>query len=475
MTGQRLVLHRRAVAAVLTAIVLTTMVMLFSDWVGWRILIGIAYGVFVALAMMVANRRDYTFVGVVLALSLLVVIVKDDPWPVLVKAILLAAYFSTFLLALNMLRDAARSSVAVKRAGNYVIAQPPSRRYAALTLAAHLFSVILNYGVVNLLGTMVKRSNTLATAGGDLRRYRIREQRMMLAVLRGQCTMVGWSPLSILIALTVSLVPGLTWGAIAPVGAVFSLMILSLGWLIDRLQWPVPPGTTLQTPVASHGFAASVLPMLGVLVAIMVLVIGAGRVLHLSTVDSIILMMPVFAMLWIALQFARLGPRLTAAMVARRVARWPMREFASSRSETLILSNAAYIGAVLAALVPEDMVETLIARADVPWLAVAIVVAAIIILVGQVGVNSLVMLTLIGSSLHHMSAEGLPAVLLATALLGGSALSIASSPYGTPVVLVAGMIGETPERIGRVWNGPFTIAAFGLLCLYLAALDWWRP
>ena len=152
-----------------------------------------------------------------------------------------------------------------------------------------------------------------------------------------------------------------------------------------------------------------------------------------------------------------------------------MREFASSRSETLILSNAAYIGAVLAALVPEDMVETLIARADVPWLAVAIVVAAVIILVGQVGVNSLVMLTLIGSSLHHMSAEGLPAVLLATALLGGSALSIASSPYGTPVVLVAGMIGETPERIGRVWNGPFTIAAFGLLCLGLAALDWWRP
>jgi len=468
-------MHRQAVAAVLTLIVLITMVMLFSNWVGWRILIGIAYVAFVALAMLVANRRDFTFVGAVLALSLLVVVVKDDPWPVLVKAILLAAYFSTFLLALNMLRDAARSSVAVRRCGNYVIAQPPGRRYAALTLAAHLFSVILNYGVVNLLGTMVKRSNTLTSAGGDLRRYKIREQRMMLAVLRGQCTMVGWSPLSILIALTVSLVPGLTWGAIAPVGAIFAAMVLTLGWLIDRLKWPMPPGASLQMPVARHGFAASVLPMLGVLVSIMVLVIGASRVLGLSTIDAIILMMPFFAMRWIALQFRRLGSRLMAAMVARRVARWPMREFASSRSETLILSNAAYIGAVLAALAPEDMIETLIARADLPWLLLAIAVAGTIALLGQIGVNSLVMLTLIGSSLHHMPAEGLPAVLLATALLGGAALSIASSPYGTPVVLVGVMTGETPEKVGRAWNGPFTIAGFGVLCLYLAALDWWRP
>jgi len=462
-------------AVLLTVIVLTTLVMLFSDWVGLRILIGGAYLLFVAVAMMVANRRDFYFTGAAVVLSLAVLILKQEPWPIIAKAILLAAYFSTFLLALNMLRDAARTSLAVKRCGNYVIAQPPGRRYAALTLAAHLFSVILNYGVVNLLGTMVKRSNTLASAGGDLRRYKIREQRMMLAVLRGQCTMVGWSPLSILIALSISLIPGLTWGELAPAGAAFSLLFLALGWVLDRLQWRTPPGASLQIPAATHGFAASVLPMLAVLLGIMVLVIGAGRAFKLTTVDSIILMMPIFAMLWIALQFRRLGIRRMAAMVGRRVARWPMREFATSRSETLILSNAAYIGATLAALVPEDAVENLIARFDLPWLGLAIVMAFVAAVVGQIGVNSLVVLTLIGSSLHHMSADGLPSVLLAVALLGGSALSIASSPYGTPVVLVGGLTGETPEKIGRVWNGPFTIAAFGVLCLYLAALDWWRP
>jgi hypothetical protein len=469
------VIHRRIMAVLLTVIVLTTIAMLFVDWIGLRILIGGAYLVFVAVAMLVANRRDFYFTGAAVVLSLVVVVIKPEPWPIIAKAILLAAYFSTFLLALNMLRDAARTSLAVKRCGNYVIAQPPGRRYAALTMAAHLFAVILNYGVVNLLGTMVKRSNTLASAGGDMRRYKIREQRMMLAVMRGQCTMVGWSPLSILIALTVSLIPGLTWGALAPAGATFSLLFLAVGWMLDRLQWRMPAGASVQTPVAAHGFAASVLPMLAVLLGIMVLVIGASKALDLTTVDSIILMMPVFAMLWIGVQFSHLGVRRMLAMVGRRVARWPMGEFASSRSETLILSNAAYIGAVLAALVPEDAIQNAIARFDLPWLALAIVMALIIAVVGQIGINSLVMLTLIGSSLHHMSADGLPSVLLATALLGGAALSIASSPYGTPVVLVGGLTGETPEKIGRVWNGPFTIAAFGVLCLYLAAIDWWRP
>ncbi|MDF3072522.1 MAG: hypothetical protein K0S54_189 [Alphaproteobacteria bacterium] len=462
-------------AVLLTVIVLTTLMMLFSDWIGFRLLIGAAYLLFVAVAMLVANRRDFYFTGAALVLSLLVLVVKPEPWPIVAKAILLAAYFSTFLLALNMLRDAARTSAAVRRCGNYVIAQPPGRRYAALTAAAHLFAIILNYGVVNLLGTMVKRSNTLASAGGDMRRYKIREQRMMLAVMRGQCTMVGWSPLSILIALTLALIPGLTWGALAPAGATFSLLFLALGWVMDRAQWRTPQGVSVQMPVARHGFAESVLPMLAVLLGIMVLVVGASKALNLTTVDSIMLMMPVFAMLWIGVQFRHLGPRLMPAMVSRRVARWPMGEFASSRSETLILSNAAYIGSVLAALVPEDAIENLIVRFDLPWLGLAIALAFIIAAVGQLGVNSLVMLTLIGSSLHHMPADGLPSVLLATALLGGSALSIASSPYGTPVVLVGGLTGETPEKIGRVWNGPFTVAAFGVLCLYLAALDWWRP
>lgn len=467
--------RQKVVAATLTVIFLTTLLGLFVDVLPVRMLAGAGYLLFVAVAVIDGIRRDYYFVAAALGLSLLILLVKDNPWPVIGHAILMASFFSTFLLALNMLRDAARTSPAVRRCGNYVIAQPPGRRYAALTFTAHVFAVILNYGVVNLLGTMVKRANTLESAGGDMRRFKIREKRMMLAILRGQCTMVGWSPLSILIALTVSLIPGLTWSQVAPAGAVYSVLFLSVGWMMDRLEWRPAPGSAPLAAPPAGGFAAAVLPMLAILVTIIVMVVCANWLLGISMVGAIMLMLPVFAFAWIGLQFAHLRPRLTGAMVLRRMARMPMREFASARSETFILSSAAYIGAALSALIPEDAVLNLITQLHLPWLVLAVGLVAIIVVTGQLGINALVMITLIGGSLHHLPVAGLPSVLLAVALLGGASLSIASSPYGTPVVLIAGMAGVTPEEVGRKWDGRFTIVAFAGLCLYLTALSFLTP
>lgn len=465
------VARQKVVATALTVIFLTTLLGLFVDSLAVKLVAGAGYLVFVAVAVIDGIRRDYYFVAAALGLSLLILVLRDNPWPVIFHAILMASFFATFLLALNLLRDAARTSPAVRRCGNYVIAQPPGRRYAALTFTAHVFAVILNYGVVNLLGTMVKRANTLDSAGGDLRRFKIREKRMMLAILRGQCTMVGWSPLSILIALTVSLIPGLTWTQVAPAGAIYSALFLSVGWLMDRLEWRPAPGSTPLAAPPAGGFAAAVLPMLAILITIILMVVGANWLLGISIVGAIMLMLPLFAFAWIGLQFSHLRPRLTGAMVLRRMARMPMREFASARSETFILSSAAYIGTALSALIPEDAVLNLITQLHLPWLVLAIILVAVIIVTGQFGINALVMITLLGGSLHHLPVAGLPSVLLAVALLGGASLSIASSPYGTPVVLIAGMVGTTPEEIGRRWDGRFTALAFVVLCLYLAVLS----
>jgi len=463
--------RQKIVAAILTVIFLATLLSLFVDILALKLIAGGAYLAFVGVAIVDGIRRDYYFILASLGLSALIVLLRADPWPTIGRAVLLASFFSSFLLALNILRDAAKTSAAVRRCGNYVIAQPPGRRYAALTFAAHLFAVILNYGVVNLLGTMVRRSNTLAAAGGDRLRVKQREQRMMLAVLRGQCTMVGWSPLSILIAICLALIPGLTWATVAPAGAVYSLLFLALGWAMDRLQWqPMSTDADAQPVITAGEFAPAVLPMGAILVCLIGLVIAANLVLGISMVGAIMLMLPLFAIGWISVQFRHLGWQRMAAMIGRRVRRLPMREFAAARSETLILSSAAYIGAALSAVVPEDGVADLMAQLHLPWLALAIILALSIPLLGQIGINSLVMLTLVGGALHHLPPDGLPSVLLAIALLGGASLSIGSSPYGTPVVLIGVLTGTPPEQVGRGWNGRFTIVASLLLCLYLTAL-----
>ena len=64
----------------------------------------------------------------------------DQPGHVLAVALDRAGLFLTFVSSLNLLRDAAQSSVAVRRAGMFLISQSPPLRYAALTVGCHLFT-----------------------------------------------------------------------------------------------------------------------------------------------------------------------------------------------------------------------------------------------------------------------------------------------------------------------------------------------
>ena len=70
------------------------------------------------------------------------------------------ASYGAFFFALTTLRDAAETSPLVRRCGQHLVAQPPGRRYAALTGGGHLFGIILSYGAIELLAAMVMRANT---------------------------------------------------------------------------------------------------------------------------------------------------------------------------------------------------------------------------------------------------------------------------------------------------------------------------
>ncbi|WP_290648457.1 hypothetical protein, partial [Aquisalimonas sp.] len=70
-------------------------------------------------------------------------------------------YFATFLACLSFLREAAESSPLVRRCGAVLINQPPAKRYATLSFGAYLIGVVLNMGVISLLGVMVRKANTL--------------------------------------------------------------------------------------------------------------------------------------------------------------------------------------------------------------------------------------------------------------------------------------------------------------------------
>ena len=124
----------------------------------------------------------------------------------------------------------------MRRCGAHLVAQPPGRRYAALTGGGHLFGIILSYGSIELLGSMVTRANTLEAAGGSEPVRTLRARRMLMAIYRGFCVMNCWSPLNLMTAVVSTAVPEAPMRLLMPVALVVSIGMAALGWLEDRIS-----------------------------------------------------------------------------------------------------------------------------------------------------------------------------------------------------------------------------------------------
>lgn len=101
-------------------------------------------------------------------------------------------FFTFFLIALSLLKEAALTSKSVNLTGLALLQQQPTKRYALLTFASHLLGILMSMGVLNLFGAMIHRSLENNQHKLDPRINSARQKRMMLAVLRGFCSIPLW-------------------------------------------------------------------------------------------------------------------------------------------------------------------------------------------------------------------------------------------------------------------------------------------
>ena len=181
------------------------------------------------------NQRRYAqalFLAL-LAIGLLGVAEAPHPIELFLDAWRRGASYAAFFLALTTLRDAAETSPLVRRCGRHLVAQPPGRRYAALTAGGHVFGIILSYGAIELLAAMVARANDADTATAAPARA-LRARRMLMAIYRGFCVMNCWSPLNIMTAVVSTAVPAAPMPLLLPIAFVVAVGMAALGWLEDR-------------------------------------------------------------------------------------------------------------------------------------------------------------------------------------------------------------------------------------------------
>jgi hypothetical protein len=436
---------------------------LIAQWTGSiAASIGADLAVIAAVAVLAVQVRwaRRAFVAVGLALALIAALTRPD-WAGLVHGALgKAAFIAAFFTALASLRNASASSASIAECGRFLAAQPPGRRYAALTAGGALFGMLLNYGALVLLGGLAE-ANARAEPDAELRGHRIR--RMLLAIQRGFVATLPWSPLAFAVAISSTLIPGARWADAAPACMVSGLILALTGWGMDsafkpHLSRPAPLRAKIE------GGWLSLWPLLALLAA---LAIGTGAlnlVSGVATTGVVMALAPGMALTWIALQH---GGRGRARATLARAGRYLTDDLPGYRSEITLLMMAGFIGTLGAALLGPGIAASGVDLTVAPGWAVLLAIVWIIPLAGQLAMNPILSVSLMAPLLPPAGSLGLEPADLMVAITAGWALAGASSPYTATTLLIGNLGGVSALKVGLGWNGPYTLVVGTLLSAWV--------
>lgn len=450
----------------LLLVTLATLIHLVGGSLAWQ-----AAGIVALLLYLVTLKGQLTRMakGLLCAagvLTLLALWRSPTPGQLLFEASGRFAFFATFIVALSMLRLPAYRSRLVRRCGQSMLLQPPSRRYPILSLGSALFGIILNIGVLNLFAAMIEKSNTLSAAQGRAWVREARQRRMMLALLRGFSLAPLISPMGIGVAVVLSSLPQVTWPQLAPYILGAAALIFMAGWAVDYFTGPHPPANkTYVTPSLRPLAQFSVL-----LIGIVALVFSIAWLLELRLPIAALLGAPTGALIWLAWQRRRLSfGGLPAAIAAvHRQLPWLL---TPSANEIVVLGAAGYLGHVCVGLVDTQQLAPLLAVLDPLGTLNAVLAMLMVVGLAQIGVNPIVTVTLLVGLLPTLGIEGLTPELIGASLMVGWALALMSSPMTASMLILSRFTGVPATRIGYRWNGRFLVAAIPLLALWFG----WSP
>jgi hypothetical protein len=430
-------------------------------WVRWPLILGTA--ACVLLLAISAQRTGRLFLAVCTAFTVVLVATRSD-WPdILEHAAINISFLAAFFSALTILRVAAGSSGAMTRAGTFLATQPPGKRYISLTIGTQVFALLLNFGAIQLLGTL-----SLASArqepDAEIRKIRIR--RMLLAIQRGFISALPWSPMAFSTAMAVSTIPGLTWATVALPGLVSSTILLGTGWAMDTV---FKPKLTRPAPQRREtGLRPRVLlPLLALLLLMLVPVLTIDLLLGIRVVGAVLVIVPVISIFWIWLQSRNLEA-LTDRLLTYVHAEIPL-----YRNDLLLIMSAGYLGVVGAALLVPLMGS---AGFDVTQTRPVLLLMGllwIMPLFGQIGANPILTMSLVAPVLPPAADFGLTPQSFAVALLCGWALTGLTSPF-TATNMLVGRFGEIKTaQVGWVWNRGYFLISVTLLSIWVLVHAFW--
>lgn len=318
-----------------------------------------------------------------------------------------------------------------------------------MTVGGQAFSLLLNYGSLQLLGSLAT-SNADSEPNLEVRRHRVR--RMLLAIQRGFVSTLPWSPLSFAIAITISVIPEATWGKALVPGLVTSVLLAGVGWALDTIF--KPRLTVSPVRIAPVGTWATLLPLAVLLAILLTGVVMLSALTQVRVVGIVAVLVPCIAVVWMLLQHWDENPVFTTQT---RIKTYVLQELPAYRGELTLLMLAGFIGTAGSQLFAPTVQAMGFDPSYLPSWAILVLLVWIIPLAGQIGMNPILAVTLIAPLIPSAVDLGVQPTALVLAITAGWALSGASSPFTATTLLIGSFGGISATRVGLVWNGAYTL------------------
>jgi hypothetical protein len=375
-----------------------------------------------------------------------------------------ALQFLVLFGAVACLRLPALASPSMRAVGDHVVRQPPGRRFLAVELGSHLFGAVLNLAGLQFVATVIERNGDPA-----LRR------RLAAAVLRGYSAASCWSPLFVSLAVVLTVVPGVGWLDVAPMGLFAAAVLLGVGWLSDRLARarPMPGPESAPVPGRPPGIGAAWLRVGGLFLSLFVPTILLVETVPLSVPIAIGVIGPLYAMLWLG-RIRRAGSPGAGSptAVARSLLAEVRGHFPALRGEVLLFTGASLFGSGLAVAIAGTGASLPLPSGDAAIPAIIVMVVAF----GALGLHPVVPMIVIGEAFPP-ARLGLPADMMAVCLMASWGLATLASPFSALALYIGRMLGVSAWTVAWRWNGAYALgsalAVSAALVLLRRVLEAW--
>lgn len=374
-----------------------------------------------------------------------------------------AAFFAFFLTSLSFLQFAANSSPLILRSGEILVNQRPGRRYLVLTFGAAVFGILLNFSTIGLLGTMIAKGVSPGETDEEKRIAGIRRRRMTLAMMRGFSSLPMWSPMTVTMALITAAIPSVAYGQIVIYSLPLAVVMLLLGWGIDRMSYPrrVLPGL----PEAPS--LAGLLPLMGMVIFVPSFSWGVSVILGVTLIQALLLCLPLVSLGWMAIQRWHEGALPALTGTARATVTGLLPGLPSMRSEIGLFTTSAFLGVLVLPLIDTDALGQTIVALGLGSGAVLALAGWIAYLLSMVGVSPIISVTILAGTLPNLTPLAISPLAVTVTMVSIWSIVVNVTPFSASVRLSARMIDEDPARVGLRWNLAYGTLAMSILTVAL--------